>query len=134
MRRQVVRDVDIVGDKKTTRSYSSAAISLCSTAIIFAWLWFAFALGEAYEEECRARMADTGEVGFFVMFGVVPLVLVIVGALVALVVTTRGPAVYRLKVVAGVFAAATAAGVLFGWGMSNWTLFTHFAIGANCYA
>jgi hypothetical protein len=116
------------------RSNSLTAIILCSAAILLAWGWFAMALGEAYDEECKARMAGTSEVGFAVLFGVVPLVLVSVGALVAILVTAGGSALRRLVFGVGVLFAATAAGVLFAWAFSGWTLITHFAIGTNCYS
>jgi hypothetical protein len=91
------------------------------------------ALGDTYDDECKARAAGTSEVQFLLIFGVAPLVLVSVGALIALLVTTRERAARRVLLSVGVFLAATAAGVLIAWALSGWTLFAEFAIGTNCY-
>ena len=121
-----------VSPSTTQRTYSSAAIVVCSVVIIFAWCWFAVALGDTYDDECKARAAGTSDVQFFLIVGVAPLVLVSVGALIALLLTTGGELARRILLAVGVFLAATASGVLVAWAMSGWTLFAEFAIGSNC--
>jgi hypothetical protein len=118
----------------TRAGYSSAVVAVASAAIVFAWMWFAVMLGEAYDEECKARAAGTSEVGFLLLLGVAPLVLASAGALLALVLTTRGRARRRLGFGGGVFLVATVAGVLAAWAFSGWTLFGHLAIGGHCVA
>ncbi|MET3567770.1 hypothetical protein ABIC47_003279 [Leifsonia sp. 563] len=117
----------------TQRTYSPAAIVLSSAAIIVAWCWFALVLGDTYDDECKARAAGTSDLQFLLIFGVAPLVLVSAGALIALLLTTRGEIARRVLLAVGAFLAATAAGVLIAWAMSGWTLFAEFAIGTNCY-
>jgi hypothetical protein len=123
-----------VSNTEATRpGYSSGAVAVACAATVLAWMWFAVALGEAYDEECKARAAGTSEVGFLLLLGVAPLVLVSAGALLALVLTTRGRARRRLAFGVGVFLAATVAGALVAWAFSGWTLFGHLAIGGNCF-
>ncbi|MBB2966669.1 hypothetical protein [Leifsonia aquatica] len=116
----------------TRRSYSSTAVVLCSAGIVVMWGWFAMVLGEVYSEECKARMAGTSEAGAVVPFGVAPLALVSLGAVIALIATTRGSVVRRLLVAGGIVLAATAVGVLLAWAFSYGTFFEQFAIGSNC--
>ncbi len=115
------------------RPIAVTAIALCTVAIVLAWCWFAVVLGDAYDDECKARVAGTSELSFSVMVGLAPLVLVTAGALIWLIATTAGRVVRRLLVGVGALLAATAVGVLAAWAFSGWTLFTHFAIGSNCF-
>jgi hypothetical protein len=115
------------------RPIAVIAIALSTVAIVLAWCWCALVLGDAYDEECKARAAGTSEVSFAITAGFAPLVLVTAGALVWLIATTAGGAARRLLVGVGVLIAATAVGALVAGAFSGWTLFMHFAIGPNCF-
>ena len=122
-----------VQDTSTTpRSYSLTTIVLGSVGIVVMWGWFAAVLGEVYREECKARMAGTSAVGAVVPFGVAPVALMSLGAVIALFATTRGSVGRRLLVAGGVVLAATAVGVVVAWVFSGGTFFGQFAIGSNC--
>ena len=109
------------------------AIALSTVAIVLAWCWFAVVFSDAYDEECKARVAGTSELSFAVTVGSAPLVLVTAGALVALIATIAGSAGRRLLVGVAILLPATAMGALVAWAFSGWTLFTHVAIGSNCF-
>ncbi|GAB3580750.1 hypothetical protein GCM10027406_20780 [Leifsonia lichenia] len=121
-------------ERPAARARFTLAVVLSTVAGLVAWMWFAIVVEDTWGDECKARAAGQSGVTFLIAFGVVPLVLVTVGAVAALIGFAPGAGGGRVwrGLVAAV--AITAGGVLLAWWATDGMLVAHLALGSGCLA
>lgn len=122
------------GGRPPSRGRFTLVVFLSAVALLVAWTWFAIVVEDTWGDECKARAAGQSGVGFLIVVGVVPLVVVTVGAAVALIGFAPGSRGWRVLRGVAALLVISACGLLLALWMTDWMLVAHLALGSDCLA
>lgn len=120
------------GSGQRGRARFTLTVFVSAVAVLVAWFWFAVVVEDTWGDECKARAAGQSGVDLLIALGVVPLVLVTVGAASALV--AFAPGRRGARVLRGLIATVvlTGVGLLLAWWASGGMFVAHLALGSGC--